>query len=52
MLNGKDREIHMLHAFLGPVVEIDVREFDLTMEAFYIDTIIVVLGCDLDLAGR
>ena len=42
----------MLHAFISAIVEIRMRKLDLALQAFYVNTVIVVLRSYLDPAGR
>ena len=38
----------MLHAFFSAVIEIGMRKSDLALQAFYVNTVIVVLRSYLD----
>ena len=50
VLHRKDREFHMLHAFLCAIVQVPVRKSDLALQAFDINAVVVVLRGYFDLA--
>ena len=52
VLDRKERQFHMLHAFFGAVIEVSVSEACLPVQAADIDAIIVVLRGYFDPSGE